>query len=250
MTAFQARLFTLIAAAILTPAASDRALSQDDCARPPVRIGRLENVAELLVIRTGQADFAVTANCHTVRRSTFGTTLNFAILNRFPEGSAVTDAYVYVKSYRILTTAPPIKFSLSRGDGWFLQEADGTAATAAPRMAFEPFAGGIEKWNPGHATAGTPFELGTRLGARWHAFTAASGGSSSTVPIEFWTVPDSFDRIHGVQTNYLIRFTVNTSDSLSTIPFQVFIQSAVTQVELTLLSNIDALSGTYKFIVR
>jgi hypothetical protein len=212
-------------------------------------VGSLENVVEPIILQTRRAYFVVTKTCHTVRRSTFGTTLRFGILNQFPEGTGVSDAYVFIKSYRVLNSSPPIKLSLSRGDGWTLQGQGETPPTAAPRMEFEPFPDTIEKWNSAHELPGTPFELGTRLGVRWHAFTTTSGTSSSTVPIGFWRVPDDFDRIHGVQTNFLIRFKVNTSNRVSIVPFEVFIQPAVTQFELTLFSNIDALSGTYKFIV-
>lgn len=249
MTIARSVVMGLIAAALIC-AMSHPATSQDNCARPPVRVGSLENVAEPMIIRTGRADFAVTGSCHTVRRSTFGTTLGFGIVNRFPEGSEVSDAYVFIKSYRILNSSPPIKLSLSRGDGWFLQGQGETPPTAAPRMAFEPFPDTVEKWNSAHASPGTPSALGTRLGMRWHAFTSVSATNASTIPIDFWKVPDSFDRIRGVQTNYLIRFAVNTSNKISIVPFQVYIQPAVTQVELTLFSNIDALSGTYRFIVE
>ena len=49
------------------------------------------------------------------------------------------DAYVFIKSYRILTTDPPIKISLTRGEGWWLPK-DGDKSMVDPgRMSFVPF---------------------------------------------------------------------------------------------------------------
>ena len=53
-----------------------------------------------------------------------------------------------------------------------------------------------------------------------------------------------------MQTNYLIRFSVNTSDKVSLVPFQVYAQREVQEVQLTMFSNIDALSGTYRFVIK
>jgi hypothetical protein len=68
------------------------------------------------------------------------------------------------------------------------------------------------------------------------------------MPADFWKIAETFDRTHGVETSYLIRFTVNTSDKVS--HFQVYAQREVQEVKLTMFSNIDALSGTYRFILK
>lgn len=228
-------------------AAAHPVLAQDECFRQPSRVD-IGVVTEPLLLRAGTADYLVTEPCYTVSRRVFGTTLNFAILNRFPAGTTVTDAYVLIKSNRTLTTSPPVKVSLSRGDGWFLQERG--APGEAGRMNSEPFTGTIDSWNAAHASPGSPLDLAQRLKLSWHAFATRALAMPSTVPIDFWKVEDTFDRVHGVRTNYLIRFAVNTTAKISPIPFQVYIQREVRHVELTMFSNIDALSGTYKFQVR
>lgn len=232
-------------------ASSERARSQDDCFRPPVPVESLENVRDHLVLQTARASYVLpaTATCFAVRRQTFGTVLSFAILNRFPDENA-TDAYVLIKSDRKLTSSPPIKLSLSRGDGWFLPGEGGLQSAAVGRMASEAFGGSIEEWNSAYGSAGGPADLAARLKVPWHAFATSALAMPSTVSAEFWKIGDAFDRAHGVRTNYLIRFSVNTSEKISTVPFQVYIQREVQQVELTLFSNIDALSGTYRFLIK
>ena len=69
-------------------------------------------------------------------------------------------------------------------------------------------------------------------------------------PDGFLENPDSFDRTHGVQTNYLIRFVVNTTGKVSLVPFQVYAQREVQEIQMTLYSNIEALAGTYRFVIK
>jgi hypothetical protein len=224
--------------------------AQDTCFRPPVPVEDLDNVAEPMVISTRRSYFAVAETWHTVKRDNFGRTLNFIILNRFPQDTAVTDAFVFLKSVRAFTTQPPIKISLSRGDGWFPRADSERSPANAPRMAFEPFMDTPDTWNAAHSTQGSPSEVNKRFGGAWHAYAAPMGGLPSTVPIDFWKIAEGFDRAHSVQTNYLIRFSVNTGKKTSLVPFQVYIQPEVQQVDLVMYSNIDALSGTYRFLVR
>jgi hypothetical protein len=117
-------------------------------------------------------------------------------------------------------------------------------------MTFVPFSGTVEDWNAAHSSAGNPVDFASRLKIRWHAFATKDSNMPSTVPADFWKIGDAFDRTHGVQTNYLIRFTVNTADRVSLVPFQVYAQREVQEIQLTLFSNIDALSGTYRFVLR
>jgi hypothetical protein len=231
-------------------AALGRAHAQDDCFRPPTPVESLDNVRDYLVLQTERTSYAITAKCVVVRRQTFGTVLNFGIVNRFPAETAISDAYVLIKSNRILTSAPPIKISLSRGDGWFLPNEGDRPPADADRMNYEPFPGTIEEWNSAHASAGGPADFAGRLKVKWHAFATGAPAMPSTVPAEWWKVSDKFDRDHGVRTNYLIRFAVNKGSKVSTVPFQVYAQREVERAEVTMLSNIDALSGSYRFQIK
>lgn len=234
-------------AGLLSAAAYARA---EDCYRPPSPVESLDYVRENLVLQTARSSYVLADSCLVVRRKTFGTTLSFVILNRFPADTAVKDAYVLIKSVRILSSAPPIKISLSRGDGWFLPGKPEQKPAVADSMSYEPFSGSTESWNAAHQAPGTPPEINAKLQTQWHAYATSTPGDPSTVPIGFFKVDGGFDQAHGVQTNYLIRFSVNTGSTMSKIPFQVYVQRQVQQVELTLLSNIDALSGTYKFVIQ
>jgi hypothetical protein len=239
------------AALSLLLAIAEPSFSQDTCFRPPSPVSSLDDVTELLALQTPKhSSYVVSDTCQVVRRNTFGSILNFAIVNRFPEGTAVTDAFVFIKSYRILTSSPPVKISLSRGDGWLYPKAVGGQSSDPGRMAFVPYRGTVEDWNAAHSSAGDPREFAERLKIQWHAFASPDSNMPSTVPADFWKIPDVFDRTHGVQTNYLIRFAVNTTDKVSLVPFQVYAQREVQEVQLTLYSNIEALSGTYRFIVK
>jgi hypothetical protein len=118
-------------------------------------------------------------------------------------------------------------------------------------MNSEPFGGSIEAWNAAHTSEASPMELDERLKVSWHAFARKDLTMPSTVPSNFWEIESSFDRTHGVVTNYLVRFGVNTTDAkASIVPFQVYAQREVQQISLSLWSNIDALSGDYKFVIK
>jgi hypothetical protein len=242
------RVGRLLAASLaLFAGATTPALTQSGCATQPTPINNPNNVDEILLLRSGNRYYAITEHCHTVRRSTFGRILNFRIVNRFPEGTWVKDAYVYIKSHRKFTSMPPIKISLSRNDGWYFPDTSAAQLAAAPSMAFEPFSESHEKWNESHASPGSPSELAKRLNVKWHAFLTQQGGSPSTIPVAFWQTSEHFNQKHDVQTNYLIRFVVSQAGKL--VPFEVYIQPEVKEIELEFLSNIDAISGSLKLRV-
>lgn len=224
-------------------------LHAQTCFKPPSPVSSLADVTEHLVIQTPKrSSYVISDTCQIIRRNSFGSVLNFSIINRFPEGTAVNDAYVFIKSYRIFTSEPPVKISLSRGDGWLLVE--NGKWVELNRMSFVPFSGSIEEWNSAHSSAGNPSDLAARLKTKWHAFASDNTDLTSTIPLDFWKIPETFDRKYGVETNYLIRFTVNTTDKVSLVPFQVYAQPQVREIQLTLFSNIDALSGTYRFEIK
>jgi hypothetical protein len=241
----------LFALFLATFTITEHAYCQDDCFRPPDPVENLDDVRDFLILQTPRkANYVIRSSCCTLARRTFSTVLSFGILNRFPDGTGITDGYVLIKSYRILTSSPSIKISLSRGDDWFLPLRGRTTA-AAPRIDSEPFGGSIEAWNAAHASEGTPTEVDERLKIFWHAFARNDLTMPSTVPSNFWEIDSTFDRIHGVRTNYLVRFGVNTKEAkASIVPFQVYAQREVQQITLSLWSNIDALSGDYKFVIK
>ena len=176
--------------------------AQQTCFRPPSPVSNLGDVTELLALQTPKhSSYVISDTCQLVRRETFGSILNFVILNRFPEGTAVSDAYVFIKSYRILISAPPVKISLSRGDGWLLPKSTGDQFAVAGRMTFVPFPGSIEDWNSAHSSAGSPADFADRLKVQWHAFASNDSNSPSTIPADFWKIAETFDRKHGVQTH-------------------------------------------------
>jgi len=114
----------------------------------------------------------------------------------------------------------------------------------------EPYVGSLEGWNAAHSMSGDPLDFLDRLKVKWHAYAREDKAFPSTFLPEFWKIDRSFDRTHAVITNYLLRFDVNPSDTVSTIPFEVYLQREVTQIELTIYSNIEALSGQYRFVVE
>lgn len=202
-----------------------------------------------LLLSTRHDTYGIYNDCVTIVRRQFGTVLNFAVVNRFPADIGIKSGYILVKSVRLLSSQPLIKLSLSRGGGWYLPAA-GSSLKSAPEMNYQPFRGTIETWNAAHSKPGGPADFAQRLGASWHAYATQDMSLASSDAVDFWKVGDGFDRVHGVITNYLMRFDVNTGTKLSTVPFKVFLQKQVQQIELHIVSSIDSLSGDYKFIVR
>lgn len=117
-------------------------------------------------------------------------------------------------------------------------------------MSFEPYKGTIDAWNAAHASPGTPLEFAQRLHSQWHAFADSDKAVASSDFPDFWKVESTFDQDHGVITNYLIHFDVNTGSKVSPIPFTVFLQPEVQRFELRIVASPESLSGTYKFIVQ
>jgi hypothetical protein len=113
-----------------------------------------------------------------------------------------------------------------------------------------PFRESIEAWNTAHSSDGTPAEFEQRLKVGWHAHAHQDGGLASTADAAFWKVDNTFDSTYGGVTNILLRFDTNPSAQESLIPFQVYAQPEVRTIVLTLSSNIESLSGTYKLTLR
>jgi hypothetical protein len=237
-------------AALALIAITDRGRAQDACFQRPTPVERLQDVRTHRLVLTDARGryYVIDGSCFTLDRGQFPGVLYFSLLNSFSKDFAVTSGYVFIKSNRTFSNSPPERLLLSRGDGWFFPSTSGS--TALVRMNFEPFSGSIEAWNAAHSNEGDPIALSRRLEVRWHAFAQRDMTSPSTRSLDFWKVDDSFDRTHGVITNYLLRFDVNTSDKVGLIPFQVYLQNAVQQIDLTIYSNVEVFSGQYKFIIQ
>ena len=239
-----AYVFALI---VIAPSA---AVGDEFCNWRPRQIDNPADIrATTLVLTTPRDTLGIYENCVTIIRGQFGSVLSFALVNRFPKEIGMTSAYALVKSTRVLSSKPLVKISLSRGNGWFLP-GGARSQTPLPEMFFEPFKGTVEEWNAAHASFATPEDLAKRLKSAWHAYTTPDFGVSSTDVFQFWPIDSSFDQIHGVSTHYLLRFDVNTEQRVSFIPFTVYLQPEVQQIGLQIYSNIESLSGEYKFIVR
>jgi hypothetical protein len=237
-----------VALQVLVP--TRQAAGDDQCYREPSPIESLADTSEHLILKSPRSYYVLQSSCIVIERRTFGNTLNFSVLNRFPKDTQVSKAFLFVKSDRTLTTSPHIKVSLSRGDGWFLNSNKGQRPKPVVKMNFEPYQGTVKDWNNAHSKRGGPLAVDDRIEIPWHAFATDASSLPSTVPIDYWKITEPFDVKHDVRTNYLIRFTVNTDSANSLIPFQVYIQPAVKEVKLTIFSNIDALSQTYRFIIK
>lgn len=238
-----------VAVALLLSASTTAA--QEFCNWRPRQIDNPADIrATTLVLKTSRETLGIYNNCVTIVRRQFGNILSFALVNRFPEEIGMTSAYALVKSTRTLSTSPPIKVSLSRGKGWLFAGATSASPVTQREMSFEPFKGTVEQWNSAHASAATPEEFANRLKTSWHAYIAPDFGISSGDAFQFWQVAPTFNPAHDVSTHYLLRFDVNIDKRVSLVPFTVHLQPEVQQIILEVYSNIDSLSGEYRFIVR
>lgn len=241
---------TLLIGALLF-AASVPANAQEFCNwRPRVIEDRFDIRSTTLILTTSRDTFGIYNNCVTIIRKQYGSILNFGVVNRFAPEIGVKSGYVLIKSIRTLSNEPPIKLTLSRGGGWYLSGGAGAPLSVAGEMPYVPFKGTIETWNEAHSNPGNPSEFSQRLNIPWHAYALTDMTLSSSDLAEFWKVDSSFDRAHGVVTNYLLRFDVNTGPKVSAIPFSIFLQQEVQQIQLRIISNIESLSGEYRFVVR
>ena len=181
------------------------AKADDQCYREPSPIESLAYTSEHLILKSPRSYYVLQSSCIVIERRTFGNTLNFSVLNRFPEGTQISKAFLFVKSDRTLTTSPPIKVSLSRGAGWFLNTKKGQPLKSVGRMNFDPYQGTVKEWNDAHSERGNPLAVDDRIEIPWHAFATDVSSLPSTVPIDYWKITEPFDVKHEVRTNYLIR---------------------------------------------
>jgi hypothetical protein len=187
----------------------------------------------------------ITEKCTLLRRSEYGPQLVFQVIP--PPSTDASTAYLYVKSYRTFSVnTQNDKINLSRGGGWYPENATSqTAALEAIEKAV-PFRGTVSRWNELHAAASTPEVMNRLIGRTWHAYADPGNGLPST-DTSFW-VTGEFDFAKGTVTHYLIRFPAN---STTTIPVKVGNSLQLRSFRLEFSSNIEGLSmQSFNFVFR
>jgi len=218
--------------------------AQENCKRPtPVdALGDIQS--NYLALKSRNVSYAIDSPCIILDRQAFPKILSFFIL---PLDVGPTTTLIFIKSYRTFTNSPPDKIKVSRSDGWFFSDSPQGKAVIQQRLDDEPYSDTLVAWNSAHSTAGTPQEFKDRLKVIWHAYADEEKHLPSTRNPSYWKTKTDFDFGHGTLTAYLLRFP---SNSKTPIPFNVYLQDAVQQIELTLDSNVEALSGEFKFTVQ
>ncbi|MEA2944637.1 MAG: hypothetical protein QOD09_5166 [Bradyrhizobium sp.] len=214
----------------------------DTCGRlPPV--GNLNDVGGYyLILQSRFGSYVVNKDCALLSRSHFAKKIQFKIL---PTGTG-EQTTVFVRSYRTLSQPQLLPIKMSRGGSWLMPDTKSGNDVPLDKLRDEPYAGSASDWDTAHSSAGTPQVFSERLRALWHAYAGASGTLPSTVDLPFWLISTKYDLSHATLTNYLLTFPAK---SQSPIPFEVYLQDAVSEVALTLSSRDESLSGTYKFVI-
>jgi hypothetical protein len=218
--------------------------AQDNCARP-TPVDSLDDIKfNYLALKAPRGTYVIDNQCNLVNRREFRKILSFVVL---PVSSSSTTTALYIKSYRTFSNNPPYPIKVSRGDGWYLSDSANGTATVQNKLDDKPYTGTIQDWNAAHSTTGTPLDFKDRLKIIWHTYADDQKTMSSTDDPNYWTTKADFDFNHGTLTAYLLRFP---SNSQTPIPFNVYLQDQVTQIDLILNSSVEALSGEYKFIIQ
>jgi hypothetical protein len=221
-------------------------VAQADTCKRPLRVDSLGQIdRSTLALTNVYGPAAVEDQCTIIDRSVFGSSINFYIL---PQSLANADTvYVFVKSYRKLTTEPLDQIKVSRGGTWYFPNGSNGSTIPLGRRDDVPFIGTVEDWNKVHSAAGSPEDMEKQLGLRWHAYSDPEEKSWSSQRAGFWSTHADFDFSRGTLTNILIRFP---SGGKTPAPFQIGIPKGTTEFQLELNSNADGLSGTYRFVVQ
>lgn len=219
--------------------------AQGNCERPTLvdALGDIKYSHLALKTRSG-GPYVIDKPCVILYRGEFAKVLPFVVL---PLGSGSATAALYIKSYKTFTSNPPDKIKLSRNDGWFFSDSPDGTVTARPALDDKRYPGTVADWNVAHSTIGTPLDFEKRLHVFWHAYADGEKNMPSTDEPSYWATKPDFDFAHGTLTAYLLRFL---SNSETAIPFQVYLQDEVQQIDLIIDSNVEALSSEYKFIIH
>lgn len=219
------------------------ACARENCGRA-TPVDSLKDIKyNYLALRSPTAIYAIDKSCVILTRREFRKILSFDLL---PVSSDSTTT-LYMESYRVFTSSPSYKISLSRSGGWFFSKTLKSGAARQKKLLDIPYPGSVEDWNAAHATAGTPLDFESRLKVLWHAYANSDKSLSSTDDPRFWITKPDFDFAHGTLTAYLLRFPAKTQ---TPIPFQVYLQDEVQHVDLIINSNVEALSGEYNFVIQ
>lgn len=188
--------------------------------------------------------------CFIINRRQFGSFLKFGFVNNFPEGVAPV-GMIFIKSKKTFRNqSPPDEIKVSRLPGWYLQIPPAKAISSLKPSYDQPFTGTVQEWNALHRDGMTPEDLIKNRGFKqpWHAYGDEDRTYSSLDKLAFWTIdpatlPDRFSF-----TNYLLRFSPSTSYSF--IPFTITVQDNVTEINVSVSSNIDVLVQEYRIIIE
>jgi hypothetical protein len=211
--------------------------------RRPTLVESLKDIrSNYLALKSSYRLYVIDTECIILSRENFAKILLFKIL---PVESDLDKVVVFIRSYRTFSVSPPDKIKVSRGGEWFLSDASGAQSTG--KVSDEPYAGTIAAWNEAHSSAGTPEQVNAKLKLEWHAYATDDSKLPSTRKMDYWLTLGDFDFSHGTLTNYLIAFPPN---SKSEIPFDVKLQNEVRSIELRIDSNVETLSGRYKFVIE
>ena len=216
--------------------------AESQCRRPTLVEGIKDIKSNYLALKSISRWYVIDTECIILSRENFAKILLFKIL---PIQSDVDKVYVFIKSYRAFSVSPPDKIKVSRGGEWFLPGSSGAKPVA--KVPDEPYPGTIATWNDAHSAAGTPEEVNGKLKLDWHAYATEDGKLPSTRRMSYWLASGDFDFSRGTLTNYLIAFAPNGKGE---IPFDVNLQNEVRSIDLTIDSNVEALSGRYKFVIE
>lgn len=216
--------------------------AEGQCRRPTLVENLKDIKSNYLALKSINRLYVIDTECIILGRENFAKILLFKIL---PVQSDVDRVVVFIKSYRTFSVSPPDKIKVSRGGEWFLPGSSGTDALS--KLPDEPYPGTVATWNEVHSSAGNPEQVNNTLKLEWHAYATGDGKLPSTRKLNYWLASGDFDFSKGTLTNYLISFPPN---SKSEIPFDVNLQNEVRSIDLTIDSNVEALSGRYKFVIE
>jgi len=216
--------------------------AESQCRRPTLVESLKDIRSNYLALKSSYRLYVIDTECIILSRENFAKILLFKIL---PVESDVDKIAVFIRSYRTFSASPPDKIKVSRGGEWFLPHASG--AKPLSKLPDEPYPGTIAAWNEAHSSAGNPEQVNGKLKLEWHAYATDDGKLPSTQKMDYWLAPGDFDFSRGTLTNYLIAFPPNGK---SEIPFDVNLQNEVRSIDLRIDSNVEALSGRYKFVIE
>ncbi|PSO16491.1 hypothetical protein [Bradyrhizobium sp. MOS003] len=213
----------------------------------PIEDARTVSLGTLLLSASGR--YYVLDPCVRISRRQFGSRIKLGFMNNFEKADTVATFYS-AKSKRALTLDQNTHISLVRTPGWFgYPTTSETEVQPVLETRGDPFRGTIEQWNSAHANGSSPKELRNIPGLirPWHAFVDQGLSLASSADPQFWQINPADMTSKTIVTNYIIRFTPAPTNTF--LDFDVYIQDGVKSVDLTIISQIEAFSGSRTFII-